>query len=119
MTTCKIQWIDAAGVPTPDEHPIYGYVICFSAETPEAIPICAEHFDKMPREGWMFIRAQEATPEKLAAMLAEVRVVTDAIRARFSTAAKILPTLRKGSDHYSFIMAGMYVGVEPDGYIHT
>ena len=34
-------------------------------------------------------------------------------------AADILKTLRWSGDHYSFDFAGMYVGVELDGYMHT
>ena len=38
---------------------------------------------------------------------------TDAI------AREVVSQLRKGSDHYSFTFAGMYVGIELDGYMHT
>lgn len=31
----------------------------------------------------------------------------------------ILKALRWSGDHYSFYFAGMYVGVELDGYMHT
>lgn len=31
----------------------------------------------------------------------------------------ILKALRWSGDHYSFMFAGMYVGVELDGYMHT
>ena len=120
MHTCKIQWVkDGADVPTPDDHEAICYVICFSGSPIEAIPICAEHFDRKPKEGWLFIPMRDASPEKLAAIVAEVRVVTDAVRNAFKDAPLILPTLRKASDHYSFSRWGMYVGVEPDGYIHT
>ena len=118
--TCAISWIDKDGAPTPDDNEAIGYAICFSAVEITAIPICAEHVRRMPREGWFVLFLPETTPEKLAATLAEVRVVTDAIRKTFAAEhGKILPTLRKASDHYSFQRWGMYVGVEPDGYIHS
>lgn len=119
MPKCEIQWIkDNVDVPTPDDNEAIGYAICFSGE-PKAFAICEEHLRRMPREGWFFVTMAEATPEKLAATLAEVRVVVKAIENAFKDAPLILPTLRKARDHYSFNRWGMYVGVEPDGYIHT
>jgi hypothetical protein len=116
---CEIQWVQPGSPePTPDTNEAIGYAICFSGE-PNAFPICAEHVKHMPREGW-FIVFLPITAEKLAAVVAEVAVVTDAIRKAFPAEhGKILTTLRKASDHYSFQRWGMYVGVEPDGCIHT
>ena len=116
---CEIEWVKpGTHETTPDTNEAFAYAICFSGE-PKAFAICDEHIKRIPREGWFVVFAP-ITPEKLAATLAEVAVVTDAIRKAFPVEhGKILTTLRKASDHYSFQRWGMYVGVEPDGYIHT
>lgn len=48
-------------------------------------------------------------------------VVLDSIRNSFPKSyEKIVKDLRWSMDHYSFVIHGMYVGVEvSDGYIHT
>ncbi len=67
MTTCKIQWIDKNGKPTPDSNPCVGYVRCLGypvyenpayVPTPsDWIPICAEHLPDMPNDGrWEFTK---------------------------------------------------------------
>jgi len=121
MPSCKIKWIDTAGNETADDNEAVGYAICFAAAELKPSPICQCHLERMPLTGWMFIRASDTTPEKLAATVAEVKIVTDAIQNAFKDAYKILPTLRyhPGDGFYSFIRWGMFVGVEKDGYIHT
>lgn len=123
MPTCKIQWVDpATGNPTPDHNEAAGYAFAFNAAQFEWFPICAEHLARMPRTGWVFVRAEEATPEKLDAHLAEISVVVDAIKNAFPKVwHEILPALRHhpGDGFYSFVKWGMFVGVEKDGYIHT
>ena len=121
LSTCEIKWVEPSkgDVPTPDSNPAVGYVVAFS-NPDRAFPICAEHLARMPREGWRFLDKREfADPTKRDAALAEIKVVTDAIKNAFKDAPAILPTLRYAGDHYSFNRWGMYVGVEPDGYIHT
>lgn len=121
MSTCEIQWIvpEKGDIPTPDSNPAVGFVVSF-ANPERAYPICADHLKRMPREGWRFLDLREfADPAKREAALAEIKVVTDAIKNAFKDAGAILPTLRYAGDHYSFTRWGMYVGVEPDGYIHT
>jgi hypothetical protein len=121
VDTCQISWIDDKGRPTPDDRPAYAYAICFAGPEPKALPICAEHFDRRPAQGWMFLRCAETTPEQLAAKLAEVAVVLKAIEKAFPDHGEIVTTLRyHPSDRlYSFNRWGMFVGIEPDGYIHT
>jgi len=61
MTTCKIQWIDKKGVPTPDANPAIGRVRVEAYREPypsavngyidyptsEWFPICQHHRDRM------------------------------------------------------------------------
>lgn len=124
MPTCKVRWIvpENGDVPTPDDNEAVGYVLCFSAADLEWHPICENHLVQLPREGWTFRRLADATEEKRAEWLAEIKVVTQAIRDAFPRSAyEILPKLRwhPGDDMYSFVKWGMFVGVEKDGYIHT
>ena len=83
--------------------------------------LAPEHLARIPREGWVFLHKRDyPTPESVATRVEEIKVVCAAIQKAFPAEAyKILPTLRGGGDHYSFVRWGMYVGVEPDGYIHT
>ena len=46
--------------------------------------------------------------------------ILSAIEGAFPNSyAMIKDNVRWSSDHWSFIVAGMYVGVEKDGYIHS
>lgn len=65
MHTCKIQWVDKNGKPTPDTRKSVGYVRCLGypcKENPsykpapsQWFPICAEHLRDMPKDGiWEF-----------------------------------------------------------------
>lgn len=62
MPPCKIQWVDSRGIPTPDQNPAIGTVVCncqqhSAQQTP--LPICAEHLARFHAEhlhayGWMY-----------------------------------------------------------------
>lgn len=70
MPTCKIQWIDSNGTPTPDNRPAIGYVRrdAWREYYPTAVngyidytqsewfPICAEHAARLrePDMHWTF-----------------------------------------------------------------
>jgi hypothetical protein len=45
MLTCKIQWIDCQGQPTPDDNPALG----FAVHQGIYYPICAQHKDTLDR----------------------------------------------------------------------
>jgi hypothetical protein len=70
-TTCKIQWIDDKGTPTPDENPAIGEVRVEAYREPyptavngyidhptsEWFPICADHARRLSDRGmghWTF-----------------------------------------------------------------
>jgi hypothetical protein len=69
--TCKIQWVDRRGNPTPDSNPAVGEVRCNGMHTPkdgypeywpgygpgkesEWYPICEGHLSRLPLEGWEY-----------------------------------------------------------------
>lgn len=68
MTTCRIQWIDAYGKPTPDTNPAIGEVWLptrvvqidgrgVPMEASERFPICAHHAKRLTDLGmgeWHF-----------------------------------------------------------------
>ncbi len=45
--TCKIQWVDCGGKPTPDQNDAVGYAV-LKADG-RRFPICREHLDVMRR----------------------------------------------------------------------
>jgi hypothetical protein len=73
--TCKIQWLDDHGKPTPDNNkavmiaqfhkPVHaqytGKLIEYSSLIQDSFPICTEHYAKVtadmrfPRGGWTFV----------------------------------------------------------------
>ena len=132
------------GLATPDDNDAVGYAVPYAGfgrrwdgerfvETEgrslreHLIPICAEHLRRKPSEGWLYLPFPQFSDEvRLDERLAEVLVVVSAVRRAFpKDAGHIESTLRCSTrhggetDHYSFLRGGMYVGVEPDGYIHT
>jgi hypothetical protein len=66
--TCKIQWIDSSGKPTPDTNPAVGHCWMVARKVPiggrvvaldegERFPICAEHLRQLSEPGmgfWMY-----------------------------------------------------------------
>jgi hypothetical protein len=144
---CQVQWVcndphchtdehkhvdeGIMGRATPDDNEAIGYAISFSGDEFEPFPICREHWYRMPLTGWGFRKIEEVpTPAELDKWVAEVRTVVGEIRRRFPgmgkrmiESAEILSELRPAGprkyDYYSFIRAGMFHGVEKDGYIHT
>ncbi len=89
----------------------------------KAKPVCSEHVGRFTgREGWVVRHATdfERWKQTPAEWVEEIQRVCKAVEVAFPDQAKsIFPTMRGGSDHYSFLRWGMYVGVEADGYIHT
>jgi hypothetical protein len=73
MTTCKIQWIDKRGNPTPDNNMAIGvawverhwvdYPAAINGgwwmEESEKFPICAEHARRLPLPYWNFKAAKQ------------------------------------------------------------
>lgn len=122
-------FVEASGpsvVSTPwekcDREATY-YRIGFEKSFRKAEPVCSEHAERFyGRLGWAVRTEEDLLRHKMTmeAWEAEVQRVCLAVAEAWpDQAASIFPTMRAMSDHYSFDRWGMYVGVEPDGYIHT
>jgi hypothetical protein len=109
---CKIQWIDKAGNPTPDDNEAVGMAVChdpriFGKEGCEPIPICNHHFKEMlSLQYWKMIPLPN---------------VQEAIRQAFKNPDEIFSKMIYHSldNYWSFNINGMFVGVEQDGHIHS
>lgn len=99
------------------------YRIGFERAFRDARAVCGEHADRFfGRLGWCVVGVADLdrSGRTVVEWEAEVRRVCLAVAEAFpDQAASIFPTMRSAGDHYSFNRWGTYVGVEPDGYIHT
>jgi hypothetical protein len=83
--TCKIQWVDADGQPTPDNNPAIGRVMLpprvlqiqgrgVQFDASDWFPICAEHAKRLSEPGmehWIFDNGESDVP-LLSAILPRV-----------------------------------------------
>lgn len=131
MSICQCQWIGQDGLPTPDDHPAIGMVVCydpisFGEKGCEPFLICLEHA-KRKGKFWKLLplpgQALEASHEMVkddSYYKPVTDVVIAAIKKAWPDQAKdIFNDIRWSGDHFSFNRWGMYVGVELDGLIHT
>lgn len=89
MTTCKIQWIDDAGNPTPDSNPAITEVRCVFSGSPgskpsEWFPICAEHLKQMPPDGSWEVRNLIETAASALAKIAGYQTIADVMNCLLS-----------------------------------
>jgi hypothetical protein len=63
------------------------------------------------------VEGVEITQNELESLL--LRVIESIKNAFPRSSSEILKSLRWSTDHWSFIIHGMYVGVELDGHIHS